>query len=275
MLDRNMIEQVRVALNEAENSQASELEERLNICKILIGTYELSRADKDSFQSFSSDDFVDFYNSWFYRAPDKVVPKGSGIIFALSEILEGLDRFRKEKNISQEYADKVKATLDDKRSQLEAWEAIKSEINNNNLELASLTDELSQLESDIKELHKLKVRISEHAALVNEKKAELSDENPSELKAELERLKEELTDKEMTLETAIKIARLFYEAELFRNINLDLLCEYVEDGLICEEINKMNRAKTDDLNKLKGYESQIESIFRNYRDLLKGIILEQ
>lgn len=274
MLEKNLIEQIESALKAAEKSNISELEERLNICKIIIGTYELSKNDLENFKNFTSDDFIDFYNRWFYRAPDKVVPNGSGIIFALCKIVETLDKFRNEKNITEEYADRIKSELDEKYKQLESWEAIKSEINEYESEKKILKEQSALFEHDIKKLDGIKLELDKYKSLNNSLTA---NESVEELKIELDKIKDEIKNKDISLNQIIEICKICKSIDFFNKLNLDLICEYIEDEDIINEIKNNDFHKTNfsrEINEIKRYEAEIDNKLRDYIKLLKEVILK-
>lgn len=273
MLNKNLVEQVKSALDMAQNSDTAELAERLNICKLVLGTYELSESDSTYLSSLTADDFFEFYSRWLYRIPDKIVPSGSGLILSLSKMLEKMDNLRNEKGMTQEHLDKVRKELEDKREQLRVWDGIKLEIDQSNNEILELERQLVTVNENIIDLEKLKTELSELVELVNTKNDFLSAENPTEVSSEISRYKEILKTQELTLDMAINIARLFSKAEIFGKINLDLLCEYAEDKRICEEIKKSKLVQSDLLSRLGGYEAQIDRVLSEYLNLLKEIII--
>jgi len=222
MLDKNIVGQVRAALEGAQNSDKSQLVDRLNICKIVLGVYELDKNDLDGFKDSSPDDFIDFYKMWLYRTPDGVVKNGSGIILTLCNMLEKLDEYRIGKNITQEYADRVRKEIEDKRKQLESQEAVASEIKRLNSELAVLEKELDELNSKTRELEELKAKRTAYAGLIEAKRDILSDEGASGISAELEILNANLNMREFfdravvsgtryTVEMALRDARAAWE----------------------------------------------------------------
>ena len=272
MLNSNTVGQVKTALEEgAKDGKNPELVERLNICKIVLGKYELFEKDLDVFKGYSSDEFEGFYKKWLYRPPDGVEKNGSGIILALCRMIEKLDEYRISKNITQEYADKVRKEIEDKREQLKAQEAVASEIKRENSELAELQKQLDELNAKTRELEELKAKKTGLNELIKSKKDILSNEDIGRISTEIKDLKVEF-NKELTLDIAIKMAKLFADAEIFNKLNLDLLCEYVEDEKICEEIKKSERGPKEYLDQMKSYEVQIDKTFRDYKELLKKII---
>jgi hypothetical protein len=270
MLNRNIIEGIKNALDKAPGSEYSELEERLNICKMALGTYNPVDADFIQFKDASMEDFESFYKRYLYRQ-DAVVPDGSGIIFSLDRILRKIDEFRSQLNINQNELDTINDMISDSKKRIKSFIDLKLAIKKSNDELSLLNEEKHNLDMEAREYEKLENQINELKSLVELKRETLSGEKLDELEKQISELKIDLNSG-MDINTAEEIIRQCCEIGLFSKVNIDLFCEYIEDKQIREKLEEASLIEGKKLEEIKNYEVQLQAVFKDYLECLSSII---
>ncbi|MDR0742987.1 MAG: hypothetical protein LBF05_01330 [Tannerella sp.] len=270
MLNRNIIEGIKNALDKATTSKYSELEERLNICKMTLGTYNPVDADFIQFKNASIEDFEIFYKKYLYRK-DAIVPEGSGIIFSLNRILQKIDEFRSQLNIDQNELDTINNMINDSKKKIESFIDLKLAIKKSSDELLLLNEEKYNLDVKAQEYEKLQNQINELKSLVDLKRESLSRGKLDEVKKQIYELKINFNSG-MDINRAEEIIRQCCGIGLLDKVNIDLFCEYIEDKQICEKLEEACLIEGKKLKEIENYEVQLNVVFKNYLECLSSII---
>lgn len=270
MLQKNIIEGIKKALDCAGTSDYSELEERLNICKMLLGTYTPDEADFIQFRNASAEDFEGFYKRYLYRK-DSLVPDGSGVVLSLNRILDSLDDLRKRLNINQKELDNIKDGINIRQKQIESFIDLKYAIERNNTELLRLNEQKNNFDMDAQEYEKLKKQIDELEALIRAKQEALSGKSLDELKRRISELKTDLNNG-LDINAAEEIIKQCSGIGLLSKVNIDLFCEYVEDEKISGRLKESGLIEAGKLKEIKKFEAQLNVVFKEYLEYLRLII---
>jgi chromosome segregation ATPase len=275
MLDKNTINKIANALVEAGKSSTPELEDRLNICESVLGTYIPTGGDLERFQD--ADAFARFFGKYLFRAPDKLFKQGRGVIIALNHILDLLDERRRSLNLTVEELDRVKSELAEQQARIESFNALREEFKHDNAALANLTGELARLEAlqDARreEHDEIRKRILDINDLIRQKQAFIDgkDQEIPKYEADFEELRRQFNDG-LSDEQITDIIRLCSGIGLLAKVNLDLFCEYVTGHALCERLKAAALITTEKLKLLEEYQARLDSVFKDYRGCLKEII---
>jgi uncharacterized protein YhaN len=275
MLDKNTINKVTNALTEAGKSGTPELEDRLNICESVLGTYIPTNRDLESFQD--ADALTKFFGKYLFRAPDKLFKQGRGVIIALNHILDALDERRRSLNLTAEELDRIKSELARQQARIESFNVLQEEFNHDKAVLSNLTEEAARLkaqqEAQREEQGKIRKGIDDVNELIRQKQAFIDgqDQEIAQCATDFEELRRQF-NAELTDEQVIEIIRLCSGIGLLAKINLDLFCEYVTDHDLCGRLKAAALITTERLKSLQEYEARLDSAFADYRECLRDII---
>lgn len=276
MLDKNTINKVSNALVEAGKSSRAELEDRLNICESVLGTYIPVGRDLEGFKD--ADDFAKFFGKYLFRAPDMLFKQGRGVIIALNHILDVLDERRQSLNLTVEELDRIKSELAKQQERIESFNALQKELEHDKAVLSNLTGELARLEArqDARqeEHDKTRKRIEDINELIGQRQAFIDgkDKEIAKCETDFEELRRQFND-DLSDEQITEIIRLCSGIGLLAKVNLDLFCEYVIDHALCERLKAAALITSEKLKPLQEYQARLDSAFTDYRGCLKEIIL--
>jgi hypothetical protein len=272
MLQRNIIEQVKNALDHAVSSGHSELEERLNICKMVLGTYAPRDDDLSRFQRANAEDFEDFYATYLYRTPDVVVPNGSGVVYSLNKTLNTLGELRQRFGISQPDLDKITKELEEKQQDIVSFSDIKARIEQATADLDRLNQRKKTLENEIQKMRELERQVDDVTKQIDVNSEILSGESFANIEKRIIELRTQLNGQIADNNLIKEIIRQATGIGLLSKVNLDLLCEYIEDKNIMEKLISASMVENDSLQTIREYEANLDLCFKGYRDCLYSIV---